>query len=115
MVLFVPFQNESILGQLQILSWGTVLWQATKSFERVSGKGCFFENMHGSEKTKQYFLDMKSDLKKPWNLGKVWETTCLVLKAAGVGIPGEVSRITSVGTLQTKRITKFNVVSLLHL
>lgn len=109
MVLSVLFQNESIvLGHLQILSWGTVLWQTTKSFESVSGKGCSSENMHGSEKSKQYFLDMKADLKKSWNLGKFWETTCLVLKAAGVGTSGEVSRITCVGTLQTKRITRFN-------
>lgn len=67
------------------------------------------------KKTKQYFLDMKAHLKKSWNVGKVWETTCLVLKAAGVDISGRVSRITSVGTLQTKRITVFKTVNLLHL
>lgn len=52
-----------------MLSWGTVLWQTTKSFERVSG--CFPEDINGSEKTKEYFLGMKADLKKSGNLGKL--------------------------------------------
>lgn len=116
MVLFVIFQNESsFLGQLHMMSWGTVLWQTTKS---VCGKGWFSENMHGSKKTKQFFFYMKAHLKKSWNIGKVWETTRLVLKAAGIGISGQVSRITSVGTLHVGTLgknTKFNTLSLLHL
>lgn len=67
------------------------------------------------KRVNNFFSYMKADLKKSWNLGKIWETTCLVLKALGVVISGEVSRIISVGTLQTKRITKFDTVSLLQL
>lgn len=47
--------------------------------------------------------------------GKVWCTTALRFEAAEVGIPGEVTSITSGGRLQMSRITKFNTSSLLHL
>lgn len=86
-----------------------------KVLKELVGRDAFLKMYMQVIRPSNIFLDMKAGLKKSWSLGKDWETTCLALKVAGVGISGEVSRITSGGPLQTKRITEFNTISLLHL
>lgn len=53
------------------------------------GRDAFLKICMEVKRLSNTFLDMKADLKKSWNLGKDWETTYLVLKAAGVGVSGK--------------------------
>lgn len=92
-------------------SWHRAVADKTKRIERASGKDASLEIHMGVKRLHDIFLGTE-DLMLT---GKDWWTTSLGLEAAGVGISGEGSRITSGGRLQTNRITKFNSGSLLHL
>lgn len=82
----------------------TVEWRTKpKGLKELAGRDVSLEIHRGVKRLHGIFLDME-DLMLT---GKDWWTTSLRLEAAGVGISGELTRVTSGGRVQTNRITKF--------